>query len=154
MSICNKWVFLLAWCGFSTQVQAVERWQLTFQWNGDSVQLLDAVSLGESGRATASTVIKPGQPLLQLRDRKGKVLSAQAMPDPRLVRVPMLPGQASSHQHVLREQGTFVVVTTAAPAALQVTLQWPETASSQGVVPALQQQISLQSAAAALQLEQ
>lgn len=160
MFSCNKflsWGVLAAALCCGQAATAAERWQLTFQFVGQQVELVDAVALGDNGRASnASTrhTTAPQQAQLQLRSGKGKLLRSHAFADPRLVRVPMLPGQASAHQQVLRDQGRFVVVTDALPTTSELTLQWPELQTSDGYSPAMQRQVSLQNFAQALQLQQ
>lgn len=162
MFSCNNflsWAGLAAALCFGQAAIAAERWQLTFQFVGQQIELVDAVALGDNGRASnaasqQTTTPPHGQAQLQLRSGKGKLLRSQAFADPRLVRVPMLPGQASAHQQVLRNEGRFVVVTDALPTASELTLQWPELQTSDGHSPAMQSQVSLQSFAQQLQLQQ
>ncbi len=160
MFSCNNflsWAGLAAALCFGQAAIAGERWQLTFQFVGQQIELVDAVALGDNGRASnpaARQSAAQQQAQLQLRSGKGKLLRSQAFADPRLVRVPMLPRQASAHQQVLRNEGRFVVVTDALPTASELTLQWPELQTSDGHSPAMQSQVSLQSFAQQLQLQQ
>lgn len=144
--------FITLLLSYAQSTTGAERWQLTFHFVGHQVELIDAIRLGDNGRIQAMADAHAGQAQLQLRTRKGILLHSQPLTDPRLVRVPMLPGQSSAHPWVLRDEGSFVVVTDALPNAAELTILWPQLQTSDGVSPALQSRLPLQEFAAQLQL--
>ena len=83
----------------------------------------------------------------------GKVLQQLSIDDPRVIRVPMLPGSAQGHQFVVRDEGDFMLVLPAQPDASVLQLQWAETPGQPVQANSPQQQLSLQQFAAELQLK-
>lgn len=154
----NKFVGLLAFtvlaaCTAAPGV-AAEFWlvKVAFDANGSEIQQVQRVQLADGQRRTTQ-LTRTGAVTVSVKNADGKVLQQVSIDDPRVIRVPMLPGSAQGHQFVVRDEGDFMLVLPAQPDAGLLELQWAETPGQPVLPDSPQQQLSLQQFAAELQLK-
>lgn len=154
----NKFAGLLAFtvlaaCAAAPGV-AAEFWlvKVAFDANGSEIQQVQRVQLADGLRRTKQ-LTHAGAVMVSVKNADGKVLQQLSIDDPRVIRVPMLPGTAQGHQIVLRDEGDFMLVLSAQPDANLLQLQWAETPGQPVLPDSPQQQLSLQQFAAELQLK-
>lgn len=151
----NKFVSVLA-LGIcvAAPLSAAEFWlvKVAFDANGSEIQQVQRVQIADGQRRTTQLTLA-GAVTVSLKNADGKVLQQVSMDDPRIIRVPMLPGSAQGHQFVVREAGDFMLVLPAQPDASVLQLQWAETPGQPVLTDSPQQQLSLQQFADALQLK-
>lgn len=151
----NKFVSVLALsiC-VAAPLSAAEFWlvKVAFDANGSEIQQVQRVQIADGQRRTTQLTLA-GAVTVSLKNADGKVLQQVSMDDPRIIRVPMLPGSAQGHQFVVREAGDFMLVLPAQPDASVLQLQWAETPGQPVLTDSPQQQLSLQQFADALQLK-
>lgn len=151
----NKLVSLLALAactaipGFAAEFWLVK---VAFDANGSEIQQVQRVQLADGQRRTRQ-LAHAGAVTISLKNTDGKVLQQLSIEDPRVIRVPMLPGSAQGHQFVVRDEGDFMLVLPAQPDASLLQLQWAETPGQLVQPDSPQQQLSLQQFAAELQLK-
>lgn len=151
----NKLVSLLALAactaipGFAAEFWLVK---VAFDANGSEIQQVQRVQLADGQRRTRQ-LAHAGAVTISLKNTDGKVLQQLSIEDPRVIRVPMLPGSAQGHQFVVRDEGDFMLVLPAQPDASLLQLQWAETPGQPVLPDSPQQQLSLQQFAAELQLK-
>lgn len=133
---------------------AAEFWlvKVAFDANGSEIQQVQRVQLPDGQRRTTQ-LTHAGAMTVSLRNADGEVLQQMSIDDPRVIRVPMLPGSAQGHQIVVRDEGDFMLVLPAQPDASLLELQWAETPGQPVLPDSPQQQLSLQQFAAELQLK-
>lgn len=133
---------------------AAEFWlvKVAFDANGSEIQQVRRVQLPDGQRRTTQ-LTHAGAVTVSVKNADGKVLQQLSIDDPRVIRVPMLPGSAQGHQIVLRDEGDFMLVLSAQPDANLLQLQWAETPGQPVRPDSPQQQLSLQQFAAELQLK-
>ena len=146
-------VAVLAACtavpGYSAEFWLVK---VAFDANGSEIQQVQRVQLAEGQRRTKQPT-HAGAMTVSVKNADGKVLQQLSIDDPRVIRVPMLPGSAQGHQFVVRDEGDFMLVLPAQPEASLLQLQWAETPGQPVLPDSPQQQLSLQQFAAELQLK-
>ncbi|MDZ7871234.1 MAG: hypothetical protein U5L02_18885 [Rheinheimera sp.] len=151
----NKFVSVLGlYLGVVAPLSAAEFWlvKVAFDANGSEIQQVQRVQIPDRQRRT-SQLSQAGAVTISLKNADGKVLQQVSMDDPRIIRVPMLPGSAQGHQFVVRDKGDFMLVLPAQPDASLLQLQWAETPGQPVKASSPQQQLSLQQFAAELQLK-
>lgn len=160
----NKCLAALALAsGLVAPVIAADFWlvKVAFDANGSEIRHVRQVSIPDGQRRTAH-LPRTGSFTVSVTDAKGQVLQQVSMDDPRIIRVPMLPGQVQGHQVVVRDEGDFTLILPAQPNASQLQLAWPSIGAAQAqpvmrqpdvVQPHMTQQLSLQQFAAQLQLK-
>ncbi len=151
----NKFVGLLALAACTAAPGfAAEFWlvKVAFDANGSEIQQVRRVQLPDGQRRTTQ-LTHAGAMTVSLRNADGEVLQQMSIDDPRVIRVPMLPGSAQGHQIVVRDQGDFMLVLPAQPDAGLLELQWAETPGQPVQPDSPQQQLSLQQFATELQLK-
>jgi hypothetical protein len=133
---------------------AAEFWlvKVAFDVNGSEIQQIRRVQLADGQRRTTQ-LTHAGAMTVSLKNADGQLLQQVSIDDPRVIRVPMLPGKAQSHQIVVRDEGDFMLVLPAQPDASLLELQWAETPGQPVQPDSPQQQLSLQQFAAELQLK-
>jgi hypothetical protein len=151
----NKLVGLLALAactavpGFAGEFWLVK---VSFDANGSEIQQVQRVQLADGQRRTTQ-LTHAGAVMISVKNTDGKVLQQLSIDDPRVIRVPMLPGSAQGHQFVVRDEGDFMLVLPAQPDAGLLELQWAETPDQPVLPDSPQQQLSLQQFATELQLK-
>jgi hypothetical protein len=151
----NKFVSVLGlYLCVAAPLSAAEFWvvKVAFDANGSEIQQIQRVQIPDGQRRT-SQLSQTGAVTVSLKNADGKVLQQVSMDDPRIIRVPMLPGSAQGHQFVVRDKGDFMLVLPAQPDASLLQLQWAETPGQPVKASSPQQQLSLQQFAAELQLK-
>ena len=151
----NKLVGLLALAACTAAPGiAAEFWlvKVAFDANGSEIQQVQRVQLPDGQRRTTQ-LTHAGAMTVSLRNADGEVLQQMSIDDPRVIRVPMLPGSAQGHQIVVRDEGDFMLVLPAQPDAGLLELQWAETPGQPVQPDSPQQQLSLQQFATELQLK-
>ncbi len=133
---------------------AAEFWlvKVAFDANGSEIQQVQRVQLADGQRRTRQ-LTHAGAMTVSVKNVDGKVLQQLSIDDPRVIRVPMLPGSAQGHQFVVRDEGDFMLVLPAQPDASQLQLQWADTPGQPVLANSPQQQLSLQPFATELQLK-
>lgn len=159
MSGSNKWLVVLCLAsGLVAPVMAADFWlvKVAFDANGSEIRHVRQVSIPDGQRRIAQ-LDQAGALTVSVTDAQGQVLQQVSMDDPRIIRVPMLPGQIQGHQVVVRDKGDFTLLLPAQPDASQLQLAWPAImavqAHSAKSQPDLTQQLSLQQFAEQLQLK-
>ena len=144
--------------GLVAPAMAADFWlvKVAFDANGSEIRHVRQVSIPDGQRRTAQ-LDQPGALTVSVTDAQGQVLQQVSMDDPRIIRVPMLPGQIQGHQVVVRDEGDFTLILPAQPDASQLQLVWPAIMAVQAS-PAMKQQdltqqLSLQQFAEQLQLK-
>jgi hypothetical protein len=140
--------------GLVTPAIAADFWlvKVAFDANGSEIQQVQQVSIPDGHRRTTQ-LPQAGAFTVSGTDAQGKVLQQVSLDDPRIIRVPMLPGQIQGHQFVVRDEGDFTLVLPAQPDASQLQLKWPELPGLDAPADSSQQQLSLQQFSAQLQLQ-
>lgn len=133
---------------------AAEFWlvKVAFDANGSEIQQVQRVQVAD-GQRRNTQLTHAGAMTVSVRNADGKVLQQVSIEDPRVIRVPMLPGSAQGHQFVVRDEGDFMLVLSAQPEASLLQLQWAETPGQSVLPDSPQQQLSLQQFATELQLK-
>lgn len=149
----SKALLLSASALILTPLQAADFWllQLGFDANGAEIQQVKRIQIPDGQRRT-SLPSNPAAVSVSLRSEDGKVLQQLSIDDPRIIRVPMLPGSAQGHQFVVREEGTFTLIVPAQPEASLLQLQWADRPDQAIKKTSSPQQLSLQPFKAELQL--
>lgn len=139
---------------WSAPTRAAEFWlvKIAFDANGSEIQQVQRIQIAD-GQRRSTLPQQPGAVSVSLKAADGKVLQQLSIDDPRIIRVPMLPGSAQGHQFVVREAGDFMLVLPAAPDASLLQLQWAEQPGEPTKANSPQQQLSLQQFADELQLK-
>jgi len=135
---------------------AAEFWvvQISFDANGTEIQQIKRLEIADGQRRHSSSAMShAGEVLVSLTSANGEVLHQLAMDDPRIIRVPMLPGKAQGHQFVVRDAGEFTLILPATADASRLDLQWAESPSQPMLKNRQLQQLSLQAFADELQLK-
>jgi hypothetical protein len=129
----------------SASLSATEFWvvQVSFDANGTEIQTIQQLDLPTGRRRTPSSSAV-GAVSVTLKDANGEVLHNLSIDDPRIIRVPMLPGKAQGHQFVVRDTGEFTLILPAKAQASTIQLQWAETPGQPTLKNSPQQQLSLQ----------
>lgn len=154
----NKFVGLLSVAALAACTAApgvaAEFWlvKVAFDANGSEIQQVQRVQLADGQRRTKHRM-HAGAVMVCVKNADGKALQQLSIEDPRVIRVPMLPGSAQGHQIVVRDEGDFMLVLPAQPDASLLELQWAETPGQPVLPDSPQQQLSLQQFAAELQLK-
>jgi len=145
---------LLGWLLVTSPVTAAEFWvvQVSFDANGTEIQQVQRLQLAE-GQRRGHRPTAVGDVRVSLTSANGEVLHQLSIEDPRILRVPMLPGKAQAHQFVLRDEGEFTLLLPATEHAQHLELQWPTTPGQQLQNESASQQLSLQPFAQQLQLQ-
>lgn len=135
-------------------LSAAEFWvvQVSFDANGTEIQQVKRLEIPD-GQRRSSKPSPAGAVSVSLTSATGKVLHQLSIEDPRIIRVPMLPGKAQGHQIVVRDNGEFTLVLPAKTGASSIQLQWAETPGQPTLKDSPQQQLSLQQFADELQLK-
>ncbi|MBU1435791.1 MAG: hypothetical protein KKF79_00340, partial [Gammaproteobacteria bacterium] len=116
--------------------------QVSFDANGSEIQTIQRLELPDGRRA--ATPLAAGAVSISLKDANGEVLHTLSIDDPRIIRVPMLPGKTQGHQFVVRDTGEFTLILPAKAQASTIQLQWAETPGQPTLKNSPQQQLSLQ----------
>ena len=135
---------------------AAEFWvvQVSFDANGTEIQQIKRLEIADGKRRNnASTLSQGGEVVVSLTSANGEVLHQLSIDDPRIIRVPMLPGKAQGHQFVVRDQGEFTLILPATAGAQNLELQWAQSPDQPMLKNRQLQQLSLQAFADELQIK-
>jgi hypothetical protein len=135
---------------------AAEFWvvQVSFDANGTEIQQIKRLEIADGQRRNSTSPLSQGgEVLVSLTSANGEVLHQLSIDDPRIIRVPMLPGKAQGHQFVVRDAGEFTLILPATAGASSLDLQWAESPSQPMLKNRQLQQLSLQAFADELQIK-
>ncbi len=138
----------------ATPLSAAEFWvvQVSFDANGTEIQQVKRLEIPD-GQRRSGKPSQAGAVSVSLTSASGKVLHQVSIDDPRIIRVPMLPGKAQGHQIVVRDAGEFTLILPAKTGASTIQLQWAAAPGQPTLKDSPQQQLSLQQFADELQLK-
>lgn len=138
----------------TTPLAAAEFWvvQVSFDANGTEIQQVQRLEIPD-GQRRSNKPLHAGAVSVSLTSATGEVLHRLSIDDPRIIRVPMLPGKAQGHQVVVRDEGEFTLILPATAGAKTLELQWAGMPGQPVQQDSQQQQLSLQPFAEQLQLQ-